>query len=228
MLFIYYRKEDGIKVALKYIVIFLVSFTLYEVISNLILSIMNLEAADYLTKNIVWKNGHTFKNIVHLIFTIFKNLMENDDFQNLGLLLCFTELVYIILHKFEKKNWVFYISILVFMISPYLLAILIGNMPPMRARFQIPFVLGFSVYFIYLKHQKDLGKHIYLIIFGIIAFSQLVNCGKIFFTDYQTFKQEKIFATEIENSILERNIDDKKTKIFIGSFSASGGVFFIS
>ena len=221
ILLIYYKKEDGIKVALKYIIIFLISFILYKLIDKIILNFTQLEHSTYLDHNIIWGNGHFLRNIMEVNSAIFNNLLENSDFHSFGLLLCYAELIYIIFCKFEKKNWKLYIAILVFMISPFLLTILTGKMPFIRARIQFPFVLGLGVYFIYLISQHNLEKKIYTIIFSIIIMSQIILSVKLLYTDYQKFKQEETYAIQIENDIMAKNIDDEKTKIFIGSYTSA-------
>lgn len=222
MLFIHYKNEKGIRIILKYIAIFLVSFILYKVIDEIVLSITQIEKSSYLNNQILWKTKPFGKTVMNVIFGVSDTLTKNSDFHSIGLLLCIAEYIYIIFNKFDKKKWIFYISILTFIISPLLLNIYTGDIPTIRARMQFPFVLGFSVYFLYLWSDSKLEKKIRTIIFGIIIFSQIILSVKLFYTEYETFQQEKAFAVQIENDIMARNINDEKTKIFIGHFSSEG------
>ncbi len=228
MLFLYYKDEKSISLVLKYIAIFLISFILYKIIDIVILSITHISHSSYLDNQILWgTDGTTIKqNIINVIFNITNTLLSNDELHSFALLLCVAEFIYIIFNKFDKKKYMFYIAILTFLISPFALTILMGNMPTLRAQFQFPFVIGLSACFFYLYSNNDLEKKIYKIIFGIIVFSQIVVSVKLFYTDYETFKQQNIFVTQIENTLNAKNIENGKTLIFIGRFSSNGEHFY--
>ena len=101
-------------------------------------------------------------------------MTENNAFHSFGLLICSAIFIYIIFNKFEKKNWLFYLAILTFLVSPFLLTIFLAQEPPIRAQTPIPFVLGLSAYYLYLNSNSDLEKKIYKIIFGILIFMQII------------------------------------------------------
>ena len=96
-----------------------------------------------------------------------------------------------------------------------------GNVPPIRARMEFSFVLALSVYFLYLHSKDDTIRKIYTIVFAMLIVSQTFVCVKLFYTDYETFKEEKAIAGELENAITLKNIPEEKTKIFIGNLSAT-------
>ncbi|MBR1376743.1 MAG: glucosyltransferase domain-containing protein [Bacilli bacterium] len=173
--------KDNKKNIIKCIVMFIVSFILYYVISKLCINIMNIDSSNYIADKIGW-----FFNIKVTLYGIIKDIIKvlvgYGHVLNLGYILClFIAILYLI-----KEGKINYKSgyLILLIISPFFLNVITGSRMVLRSMFVIPFLYSFIFFEFY-----DINKYIkYLLI--ILVSSQIINCYLLLISDYQRYKND--------------------------------------
>ena len=222
MLFFKEKDEKILKIIIEYIIIFLISFFAYKIIGMFIHEFAHIGKSPYIANQILWGKEQIKITIINVINEIFDIILAKNMYYNLALLICIVEFIYIIFNKFKMKNWVFYIAVITFLISPFLMNIILGGETAIRSQLSIPIVTALGIYFIYLYTDNEVHKKIYIIVFGIIISYQLITSVKLFISDYDCFTQQRIIAENIEKELEENNISTDKTLIFVGNIPARG------
>ena len=224
MLFIHYKGEKGVKIILTYIIIFLISIFAYKAIDEVVIRVSGVERTSYLSEQVVWLQGgkSIIEGIAKAGFSIANIVLMQGIFYNAGLLICIFEFVYLIIKKFDKKKWIYYVAIITFLISPFILQLITGGITAVRTQIQVHIVTGLAVYFLYLMLDNELEKKLHIIVFGIIICTQLFTCIKLFYSDYEKNALEKEMPTEIMDDLKEKELYGKKNLIFVGNYSFDG------
>lgn len=222
MLFFKEKDEKGLRVILHYIVLFVVSFLVYKIIDKMVMKVNHITSASYLSDQILWGKDSFGKVVMQVIRNIIDIVLARGMYHNLGLLICVVEFIYLICYQFQRKNWVLYISMMTFLMATFGLNIVLGGATAIRTQLPLPFIVALAVYFLFINTEHEVQKRIYMIVFGMIIFVQAVTSFELFYSDAQVFKQQKLFAIDIQHDIKEKNIDASKTIVVIGNFSAGG------
>lgn len=227
MLFFKEKDERKISIIIKYIVVFVVSIILYKIIDKIFMNIYNIHQTLYLSSQILWGTDRKLNIIKTILKSIGKLLLaKTREHYNLGLLFCIIGFIPFAFKDFKLKNWIFYISVLTFFISPFLLIIITGGEPTARTMFSITFATALGAYFIYNYTNKNILKSIIMLIFSSVIIYQMIISIKFLCTDYNVFGIEKQLANDLEIELKIINKDNKPIA-FVGPFSADGDSIFL-
>lgn len=221
---LFFKEKDEIKftILLKFIIIFAIGIVVYKIIGNIVMQITNVKETPYMSSQILWGTQRKIIIIKGIVINIIKILLAKPSLHyNLGMLICVVGFIPVIVKKFNIKNWIFYIAILTFLISPFSLTIFTGGIPAARTMYPITFVTALGAYFLYVYYDSKIIKNIMLVIFSCIILYQMIISILLFYTDYNAFKQQKELANEITSELREKSINDKPIT-FVGYFSAKG------
>ncbi|MDR0304703.1 MAG: glucosyltransferase domain-containing protein [Chitinispirillales bacterium] len=125
-------------------------------------------------------------------------------------------LIYIFREKIKINNLVYFSAAILILLSVLLIGIFLGNKPPLRTLFTLPFVFGFLFYFIISRSEK-----IYACIFTVLAFVVALNSSQIssalFYSDSERFRQDVFLAQQIHFKIQKiANQNEINAIAFIG------------
>ena len=226
------------KLLVKILFAFLISMTIYLLVSNLSILIFDIDKPDYLSKMNLY-NTHSIKTIflnilgfayiltfakIPQIHSIVSSLFLDNQSFTLSTGMSVSERIFelssvfgsitllplifvfwtILLKNMKKnalsKNMISLSAGLLIPLSVMLLAIMLGNKPPIRSLFVLPFVFGFLFYFVISRSSK---KTAYF--FAILSFIVAINSSQIssilFYNDSERFRQDINLANSIDFEI---------------------------
>lgn len=221
---LFFKERNGSKlgIVLKYVIIFAIGIIVYKIVGDIFLQINNIKETRYLANQILWGTQRKLIIIKGIMINIIKILLGKARIHyNLGVIFCIIGFIPFLVKKFNIKNWIFYIAIIIFLISPFFLIIITGGEPVVRTMYPITFVTALGAYFLYMYYDSKIIKNIILVIFSCIIIYQMIISVLLFYTDYNAFKQQQELSNEIYKELKEKNINDKPI-IFVGYFSAKG------
>lgn len=213
------KDEKNISIIIKYAGAFIIALILYKIVDCIIIGFTGINRTSYLTSQILWGTTRKIEVIKSILMNIFNVLIGNTrEHYNLGLLFCIIGFIPIIIKKFDIKNWVYYLSIITFFISPFLLVIITGDAPVARTEASLTFATAFGAYFVYEYSDKKIIKNIMLISFILVIAYQIKVSVQLFYTDNKAFEEEKKIAQTVDKDLKAMNLQDKPI-VFVGPYT---------
>lgn len=203
----------------KIVIVLLISFILYYSISNLLLLILSIPRADYIShyfnfyellNNSTWILRKIFRLMLH-VFSGDKSIygLEIRSLGFLIILLGFGILNFIFTIKrkfFSKIIWLFLLS--VFVLLPFIGGLLTKGYIPKRSLISVPIIIaGLSI----LGLRRPKNVYFYLVsLFSILSIFQFISSSNhLFASSYFALEEDKTLATLLINRIeLEKANND--------------------
>ena len=175
-----YKLKDYKKNIFKTMIIFIISFMCYYLISGVVISLFDIEKSSYLSSQIGWFDG-VFSSLIIVLKNFYYVMIGKGSLLNLGYLMCFiTLLLYLIRSK--KISFDMFLLILI-VLSPLLLNSVTGSRITGRSLFSIPFMMSFIFFEFY---DFKLVK----MFFVILLISQIVHCYLLLTSDYKRYVKD--------------------------------------
>lgn len=197
------KNKEILNYIFRAILIFLLSFFLYFLVSKILLNMLNLNSNSYLTSQISWLHTPLKTSIFRIIKSIAYIYFGGGYFVSRYVHFTFLNLFVLILglkesiKYFKKKKYVLAILILMILASPLIMTFLLGNHEPVRAQFTLPIVISFLLTYMWI----DKKSFTVLVTFFIIG--QVLVMGTLQYSDYIRFQNDKIMAEEIYEDVKE-------------------------
>ncbi|MFS0775276.1 glucosyltransferase domain-containing protein [Neobacillus sp. 3P2-tot-E-2] len=214
------QKEQQVKdfkryfiIVLKYLLIFMISFILSQLLASVHKNIMGIANSTYLSRNILW-GKLPFNEVVSIIYNQIKNVvLARSIFYNYGFLFS-TIIVAVILIKKLRSVKSVYLEILGFMflyLSPFLLTILLGQSEAVRAQMPaLQLVIAFNFYYIYLHLDTKLLQRVWVLLCIILAFNQSYLTANLLFSEHVKYEEDVTLANRINIQLDSMGISDRK------------------
>lgn len=219
--FDYIVKYDGkinMKQILKYLLIFGISFILNVVIDRMAKNIYGVHDSGYLKNQILWGTERKYITITRILHSISNSFMGIGYHETLAYGIAFVLMTIVVAEKRDfYKNKFFYLAYMVFfVVAPFATTILKGTIEAARARFVIPFVTGFALYYVLsnTENKKILKLAKITAIYAIIV--QTVITFSLFYIDNQRYHEDVKIANKIEEDL--KNYDSSKLIVFMGAY----------
>jgi hypothetical protein len=137
-----------------------------------------------------------------------------------GSIILFPLVIIFLIYIFQKKDkinrFVYFSAGILIPLSVLLLAIFLGNKPPFRTLFTLPFVFGFLFYFIISRSQNNTARFFAILSF-IVALNQSQISSVLFYSDDERFRQDVFIAQKIDLEIKKiANETKNKNLVLIG------------
>ncbi len=222
-------KNNYFKYLLANVVVFVVSFLLYNIISRF-LAIQS----SYL--QFCWMK-QDFSICTRNIYYVARELLTSDGiFYNLGypISLIFMGLLFVSLITMRRVNLGLIISTLALIISPLYLMIATGTDQLYRTQFNYPFFVGFVflvfTIFAYTRKANLWRLLMFISIFFsfVISYRQADLSAKLFYSDAVRYQNDVHFGEKLEYRIESNSWFDKDkvyTLIFVGAFTNKPSTF---
>lgn len=150
----------------------------------------------------------------HLSYGI-RSLYQNNETMRMVFVISIVLLIASIINSIRQKNVMILIVAAFLCLSPFLLAILLGNMMmPMRTLIHTALFFGFALFYIYdtLRNIPIVGiilKYCSSIIIAIVILNQVIEMNTIFYIDYQRYQFDRNTSQTIITDINRLNTEDK-------------------
>lgn len=212
-------KEECVR-GIKYIIILIIAFFLYEVINIYVNNIMDIPENTYLKNQIMWGT----EPVVQTIFNISKNIAKSI----LGIKTIYHPFVilfaivfiktFINEHKFNKNDFLNYIALIGLLICPYIITILTGSDTAGRAQFGLVYLLAFMVWYIVTLVIDYRKLKIISIIAMLTIFIQSSITGVLLYSARNCYVEEVKMAEQINDSVIKKDFKGKRLA-FIGAYN---------
>lgn len=218
------KKESMIKIIFKLIITFIISMILYEIVIHILPSDMT-----YLMSGNAWKTRAFAENIEHIKYQLAEILLARGDYYNIGFTIGSIGILFIGIYNCIKKNnfnnvverILYLLSILLLIVTAFIMTILLGQTPLLRAQLYIPIIeaclLTFLVYYTFKnKYLKFLG--ILLIIY--VSEIQIYKLENLYYTEHMRLQSDINVSYQIINELEQLGIEEDDTIIFVGEKEA--------
>lgn len=201
---------------------------LYYIINKLTTVILGISSSQYLEDSFIAWGKQDFDTILNHCLLYIKSVFEGSGiFYNGMYAVCVISLFLIMIYKICKKrklDGLLILTMIGYMLSPFLLTIFLGNVEPVRAQFQIPFWIGCASYIIVSRIQVTKAKLVCCFICAIISFRQANLLETLFYTDYIRQRSDERLATQIMDRIYTLGVTETEIEnmgiVFVGEKSA--------
>jgi len=206
-----YEKKDRIYLIISSVILFVIGFTVYELIAKLFFS-----SGTYLSDSVGWTSGDIKTTVMNLL-AYFKHVLLSQDvfypytFSLVVLLSVGTVICFVVTKK--KKIGSYILGIFAMLASPFLLSILTGTPTAYRAQCMLPFsCAGLFVFCVNefgnrLKAKDEKKYKIAMSVSAFVAVSLIiVQCSvilRLFYTQDTIRKNDEIVAIEIMSALNE-------------------------
>lgn len=230
----YKDRKNNLGISAKLLGVFVVSFILYNMVGYAVRGILKINQGTY-TDNMVQWGRMPIIDIVNILKHYFADIvLARTVFWDYGYLCVgIGFVIYIVLRlKRERESkfaCLYYIMvILVFLVSPFLLPFLLGNVPVVRGQLALPFVVAFGLQFLMGYWARIWEKKYVLRIAGIMVFMMIVcrECvakdNRLLYSDYVVRQQEYMLTTNLISAIHEVDADagEETPVVIVGKWSA--------
>lgn len=225
-----YRKRERSwwPVLLKLTGVFGAGFFVYEIINKIIMRILGISTTSYISNQLMWENAPASECVKNIANHICKAVTGQGFYYSaaygIALVLAFVLLVIRGKRK-EKEYYLYIISTVIFLMTPFLMTILMGQEPKMRTQLGLGFVTGF--YFQYgaagfrdsrEKVKKLLSAAVLILSLGL-GFQQSTKLADMFYTEYIQYQEDVNLALKISNRIDMLNLGEcpQEPLVFVGA-----------
>lgn len=202
-------KYNFLKIIAKIIASFAIAFILYKIIVNILPSYNSHIDDNY------FYGKYPKREILKFILSYIKEVTLSERiFYNYGYLISGILLFIISIVKSKKiekiqERITYILSVLVFLVTPFLMAVAIGHAPAVRVQIILPFVEGLSIMLVsdYLFKNKYL-KYLGLILIIFVFEQQLFATQTLYYTDNMRNESDTQIAYEISDDISALNLGE--------------------
>ena len=202
----------------KYVLVFIISFALYMVINNYVLSFLDIQKGTYLTNQIKWGNETFIINVKNIGISVLKTIIGYENVWHPFYFILF--LIFFYTYCFNSLNnrkiliLKLFLSLCLFII-PFSLIILTASQTAGRAQFSIVYSIAFLSLWIgnnYVNNKK---------ITILLTILVILQCSTTFILNYSAyvcFSKEQALVEDISKKIIENDYENKTIAI-VGEYN---------
>ena len=215
-----YTLKQNVSYIIKTILVGIFSLIGYYIVNKIVIKAFGLSSTNYLKDQILWLSHPIKENLINIYSYIKQVILSEYVFYN-KLYLASILLTFVMIIKNYKKFFLNLLNLFL-LITPFLLAILLGSGMVVRMQMLLPILVAIILIFNIDFKNKYINYIIgFVIIFFI--FGQMRTTLNLFESDYARYSQDKALAENLINQISPLITDESATKlVFIGQRAQSG------
>lgn len=227
-LLLYLRQKEYWNIAFKLVGSFVSSLFLYLIINKVVQNACGLKTDTYLSGQILWRGDNIKECCLNIIYAFYQVITGRGVYYNLAYTVALVMAVIFIisaLKKHYKKPGLFLLALFVLYASPFMMTILMGNMPTYRTQIILGFVYA-AVFQFFASWIDGLGennvvkkfKYVYISLLLIFAVNQVEQAGNMFYTEYVQYNEDVRVAEKISERIETLGLGEEPelSVVFIG------------
>ena len=205
-----YNFKEIIKIILKYVVLLIISFSIYFLIDKILSCFVIKEA--YTSGFIGWKNS-SYKSIIKELFEYLKKIYINDGIYGFfivkpTLVLSLILGIYYIIKAKKNKIMILFLMVVLNLV-PMFISILLGTCMPYRTQQAFLIVIPSIWYIACIVIKNFKIRNIFLILAIFVGFRQSMYINKLFYSNYLRYQYDINLSNQISDRIQELNIPNK-------------------
>lgn len=210
----------------KYLSILAISLVFYKLIDKVVGIFITPSA--YIDSFIAWGRDEPVK-IVRNLLGNFKALIAGELIYGSHIVLMSTVAILLILMVFIYKmifvqngrniTSMLLISLVGFISTPFLMALLIGTPLPIRANLILTLFVSSAWYLFYIIIEKKIVRVLVVVCIILMGFYQSMALSQLFYSDYNRYQEDVKLAHQIGYRVLSLNVGELPTQpvVFVGS-----------
>lgn len=227
---VYYQKREKSwwTVLLQLVGSFGVSFLIYEGANKVIMKVQGISTTSYISDQLMWTTLPAEKCIDNILKHIGDVLTGEGFYYSVSFgIACTLGILFLVLRwkKSLKEYYLYCIANVVFIFTPFLMTVLMGQEPKMRTQLGIGFVTGFYLQYTVIwfgtagkKIQRAAGNVI-LCVALLFCFQQASKTADMFYTEYLQYQEDVRLALKISDRIDMLNLGEQPQEpvVFVGA-----------
>lgn len=207
--------KDYLLIILKYLTVTVVSLIIYKIIDTVISSY--IPKTDYVEGFFLW-GKETPSIIIRNLLGNIKGIVMGDVIHGSNIILPSMIVSFLLLLFFfckallraevRRTDWIIVLLFLVFIISPFLMSILLGSPMPIRASFAIVLFISASWYLLYIIMDRKIYKIVIISFTIITVFYQSQSMAQLFYSDYNRYQEDVKIANQIGYRIMDLDLGE--------------------
>lgn len=216
--------KDEWKLVLRYIIIFAVSFVLYECVDTLVKSVMGLNTVDaYLSSQIFWGKEPLRWTVERIWGYVRETLLGQGASYHPFLPVLYIAFLFVLYkeaQKGKKVTWICIAAMLGLAGLPFVLPVLTGNEVVFRSQFSLPFMLAYFAWFLMdWESSKVFCRGIKVCVVLMMA-AQTAATFVLQYSALNSYNRDVEFAGKIHEELLKMGTDGKKV-VFTGFYNTN-------
>ncbi|MEK4286294.1 MULTISPECIES: glucosyltransferase domain-containing protein [Paenibacillus] len=207
--------KEYLIVILKYILVTVISLIVYKIIDTVIS--LYIPRSNYVEGFFVWGKENP-SIIIRGLINNFKGLIMGDVIYGSNIILpsmivCFL-LLFLFIYKalirteVRRTAWLIVILFLSFVVSPFLMSVLLGSAMPIRANFVLALFISASWYLLYKIIDIKKLKIVFIVCTIIAVFYQSQSMAQLFYSDYNRYEEDVKIANQISYRIMDLDLGE--------------------
>lgn len=187
---------------IKYLLIFIVGYIGYYIVDRIVTAVYG--ASKYVDGMIKWGTEPAIESVKNILRYVRYGLFGDGLFYSKVFLVCILILgIYALVNIFskEKDKFLFLCSVVVFILSPFLLSLYIGNGLIPRMQFNYQFVIATILYLIVWIIENKKIKGIIMTVILCIAMNQSYTVVRLFTSEQLKYEDDVKLARKISVEI---------------------------
>ena len=225
ILYIDKKEFDSIycwKIGLGLLIIFVASYIFYAFFTKIYFYVFNLSSSDYTSGQIMWGKESIVQIIKNLIIYVKQSLFAKKIFYSYSLLIIYILILINLIVNIVKKrnNYLYFLSFIALLFTPFLMGIILGQIPTVRTELSKVYMIAFSYMYIFdeINRYDFIYNKIIMLLLSIFMISnQIIISSRLYYTEYVTNIEQYAIATKISGEI----------QAVCGEYSPSESVVFI-
>ena len=197
-----YEKSFLRNIAFKYAVFFLSVFFTYFIANKCVGLFFDVFKDSYLNNMFLWNKSSP----LICSMKVLNYMLKFKTYWVLALLILFYACT--ILKKKQNNKLLFFLSIIGFILSPFILSIYLGNGLLPRMQIILSFVMGFIFYFLAKKIKSKFIKTLPVALSLMLSFNQAYTVSGLLYSRYMRYQSEVELANKISERISNLNIEN--------------------
>lgn len=224
------RHRSWWSVLFQLVGVFGVSFLLYEIVNKVLMNSLGITTTDYISDQLMWGSVSVSQCVENIRNHIYQAITGQGFYYSVSFGIAAILAILILILKWKKGRKEFYLYIIataVFLLTPFMMTILMGQEPKMRTQLCLGFVTGFyfqySVIWFWEAGKKLTRGFAYAVLCLAVAFGfhQSTKAADMFYTEYVQYQEDVRLALKISNRIdlLDLGEHPEEPLVFVGARS---------
>lgn len=227
-----YRKKSGSwwPVILQLIGNFGAGLLVYEIANKIIMKVLGITTTAYISDQLMWGTISASECVRNIWNHICQAVTGQGFYYSLSFGIAVVLAILLLIYrrkKATKEYYLYVIATIIFLLTPFMMTILMGQEPKMRTQLGLGFVAGFYFQYGVICFWKAEKKYIcrfacaVLCLAVIFSFHQCTKVADMFYTEYVQYQEDVRLALKISNRIdmLDLGESPEEPLVFVGARS---------
>lgn len=207
------------------------SFIIYQLINKLVLEVHGLEPTPYISGQIMWGTIPAKQCVINIVRHVYMALTGKRFLYSASFGVVYAAIVLVTIVRIKKREtcyWIYCLAVIFCLGAPFLMAVLMGNAPTIRADILLPFTVGFLMQYLVEKLFEKAaerpginGKQIRIAVVCavfIASFTQSAASARLYYTQYVQYEEDVRRAVKITDRIDQLGLGEipREPVVFVG------------